>query len=45
MELAENCPTNDTPIFWEVLNGNIPKSSEIWREQSSYIMKLNMYLL
>lgn len=34
-ELAENCPPNDTPVFWEFLreflNGNISESSEIWR--------------
>ena len=32
MELAKICPT--TPTFWEFLNGNISKPSEIWREQS-----------
>jgi len=36
VDLAEKCPTtptppNDTPMFWQFLNGNSSKFSEIWK--------------
>jgi len=31
-DLAQKCPPpNDTPMFWQFLNGNLSKFSEIWK--------------
>jgi len=32
-------PPNDTPVFWQFLNRNISKSSEIRRGHSTHITK------
>ena len=33
-------PPNDTPMFWKFLNGNIAISSEMWKAQTSCIIKI-----
>ena len=32
-------PPNDTPMFWEFLNGNSSKSPEIWKASNRHIIK------